>query len=72
MVLELVKVQLDYCQKNKLIVTNKVIGPEYVKKIRFLSGVNMKILLTIWYQEYLEAITDIEEEIIKVRKEIIY
>ena len=32
----------------------------------------MKISSTIWYREYLEAVTDIEEEIIKVRKEVIY
>ena len=40
---ELVKAQLDYYQKNKLTVINKVIGPEYTKKIGFLSGVNIKI-----------------------------
>ena len=43
-----------------------------MKKISFLTGINIKISLTIWYREYLEAVTDIEEEIIKVRKEVIY
>jgi len=53
-------------------VKNKSTRLEYTKKISFLTGINMKISSTTWYQEYLEAITDIEEEIIKVRKEVIY
>ena len=52
--------------------TNKSTTLEYTKKISFLTGINMKISSTIWYREYLEAVTDIEEEIIKVRKEVIY
>ena len=52
--------------------TNKVTKPEHIKKIGFLSGVNMKISLNMRYLKYLEDIIDIDQEIIEVRKEVIY
>jgi len=53
-------------------VTNKVIKTEYTKKIGFLSRVNMKISSTMQYLKYLEDIKNIDEGILKVRKEVVY
>jgi len=49
-VLELVVNQLDYCKKYNIIVTNKGAGNEYAKQKDYLAGVNMKILLIVWYK----------------------
>ena len=42
-VLDLVKVWLDYCKTNRIGVTTKVTNPENTKKVEYVSGVNINI-----------------------------
>ena len=69
---DLATVQLEYYKHYLITVTNKVTDMEYTKKIGFLSRVNTKISLAIWYREFLELIADILKGVIKVWKEMVY
>ena len=70
--LYLVKNQLEFHKENQICVTNKVANLLHMKKVSYLIEVRMKILSAKQHQEYLIVIIDIEDRVIKVRKEHIY
>ena len=50
----------------------KITGLEYTRKVSFLIGVHLKIALANWYQDLLVNQLDIPDEVIELRKKIIY
>ena len=53
-VIKLVKQELEFCTVNKIGVTTKDTGMEYMRKVRFLTGVQLKIASATWYKEQLQ------------------
>ena len=48
---KLVEKELQYCKDNNMSITTKTTGPEHTQKVRFITGVHLKIVLAPWYKD---------------------
>ena len=71
-ILELVKVQYEYCKKYKTTIACEITDLEHVKRIRFLSRVHAKISSASQYKTQIEELIDIPLGVIEIKKEIVY
>ena len=53
-------------------ITTKTIGPEHTRKVGFLTGVHLKIALVPQYRDQLKEELELEDDVIELRKEIVY
>ena len=48
---ELVEKELHYYKDNNMSITTKTTGPEYTRKVGFITGVHLKMASAPWYKD---------------------
>ena len=69
---QLVKNQVEFCDKHQINITTKIINNKYTKHLGFFTGPVLQFAGISNYQQLTEEDTDIEKGLIELKKEIIY